>query len=923
MKKTLSMVLFLILTLTLPVVRFARSQQAADVTGVWLATDVTYAPWTFDLKQNGAMLTGRVWQNGAVQQIGEITDGKVDGDAVSFNISGPLDGGSRGVVMFAGRRNGDTIAFTRSTEKTGGAGNGLYGTSESAPKQLTATRQPAGFVTTPPDSAARARAASPAAVTRGGGTAGSIPTPPAGSEHWEAAGVGFAPWTFDLKIEGNTVTGTIGQASSDPPTHMATTRTGPFEISDGKVNGKTIEFKSTNAGTIITFQGTINGDEIQFHRSVNVTGGFNGIFGGNGATEFVAHKGRVAVVAPATAPASAPATPASPAAVAPASPLTNEPSVALNGASLERWQARNVPNAPWVFEFTIVGTAMIGTVRQGGAPREPVTIAAGKTEGANLSFKVLSPDGERTITFRGRVNGDEISFTREIKVLKGGSRGGNDLYGGSAPLQFIANRVTSRSAVTPAGPATSTQQSAEAAFPGPELLARPTDSSVTVNVVAGTAIEAYFEYGVQAGSYKDKTSVATAAANQPLVAVMNGLKPNTLYYYRMVYRRPGDSDWTARDEHSFHTQRPPGETFTFTVVSDSHMNIVAGAQVNSQLYQIALGSIARDSPDFHLDLGDTFAMDSVTTQEQANNGYLAARSFFGLISRSVPIFIVLGNHEQEEGWHLRDTADLARTPPVMSVNARKNYYPNPNPSLGSLYTGNKNNSGFGAQAINGDHLLEDYYAFQWGDALFVAIDPYWYSTTKPYMGNIGGGEPGPGSGDRWDWTLGLEQYQWLKRTLETSKARYKFIFAHNLTGGIEDYGRGGANAVPIGEWGGHDVDGTWSFDKKRPGWGVPIHQLLIDNHVSAFIHGHDHQFALEKRDGVLYQEVPMPSDAGYSNGFGRYLPKDPYTIKVMPNSGYLRFRVSPSDVTVEYVRVYLPGGGPSGEVAYSYKIVPD
>jgi hypothetical protein len=41
---------------------------------------------------------------------------------------------------------------------------------------------------------------------------------------------------------------------------------------------------------------------------------------------------------------------------------------------------------------------------------------------------------------------------------------------------------------------------------------------------------------------------------------------------------------------------------------------------------------------------------------------------------------------------------------------------------------------------NGDHLPEDYYAWEWGDALFVAIDPFWYTTTKPFIGNIGGGE---------------------------------------------------------------------------------------------------------------------------------------------------------------------------------------
>jgi hypothetical protein len=213
---------FLILALTLPIVQFARAQQSANVTGLWLATDVSYAPWTFDLKQDGSTLTGRVWQNGAVQQIGDITDGKIIGDVLSFNITGPLDSQALGVVTFKGTRNGDTIAFTRTTEKSGGAGNGLYGTGPRAPKEFTATRQPAGFVASLPGSAANAPAATPAVAAAGGttpgqtrGTAGS--TPSVGTEHWEAAGVGFAPWTFDLKVEGSTVTGTIGQASMDPP----------------------------------------------------------------------------------------------------------------------------------------------------------------------------------------------------------------------------------------------------------------------------------------------------------------------------------------------------------------------------------------------------------------------------------------------------------------------------------------------------------------------------------------------------------------------------------------------------------------------------------------------------------------------------------------------------------------------------------
>ena len=89
-----------------------------------------------------------MWQNGAVRTVGEIMDAKVNGDLVSFNISGPLDGASRGVVTFTGTRSGDTIVFSRTTERSGGIGNGLYGTGPSAPKQVTARRQPTGTVAT-------------------------------------------------------------------------------------------------------------------------------------------------------------------------------------------------------------------------------------------------------------------------------------------------------------------------------------------------------------------------------------------------------------------------------------------------------------------------------------------------------------------------------------------------------------------------------------------------------------------------------------------------------------------------------------------------------------------------------------------------------------------------------------------------------
>ena len=462
-------------------------------------------------------------------------------------------------------------------------------------------------------------------------------------------------------------------------------------------------------------------------------------------------------------------------------------------------------------------------------------------------------------------------------------------------------------------------------FPGPELLGRPTSSSVTVNVVASAAIQAYFEYGTQSGSYPYQTGTVSSTANQPLVVVISGLQSNTHYYYRMVYKQTGASAWTTRAEHSFYTQRPPGSTFTFTVTADSHINIVFG---NPSLFQQTLQNIAGESPDFHLDLGDTFAMDSVTTQAQANSSYLNMRSYFGLISPSVPIFLALGNHEQEEGWHLGD-AGFAVEPPVMSANARNEYFLNPDPLLSSFYTGNTDTT-YSAITGSSDHTIQDYYAWTWGDALFVVIDPYWYSTTKPYVGNEGGGESStPGSGNRWDWTLGLMQYLWLQQTLQNSTAKYKFIFAHQVAGGLDDYGRGGAYAVPYVEWGGNNDDGvTWTFDTNRtdvnPQWILPVHQLLVANHVTAFFHAHDHEYAHEQRDGVVYQLVPMAADATYGYGFGEYTADGVYTLKVLPNSGHLLVTVSSTNgVTVQYVRASLAAaGGTNGAVADSYNIPP-
>jgi len=119
------------------------------------------------------------------------------------------------------------------------------------------------------------------------------------------------------------------------------------------------------------------------------------------------------------------------------------------------------------------------------------------------------------------------------------------------------------------------------------------------------------------------------------------------------------------------------------------------------------------------------------------------------------------------------------------------------------------------------------------------------------------------------------------------------------------------------EWGGYNLDGTtWGFETNRPGWGTTtVHQMMIDYGVSAFFHGHDHEYAYEVRDGIVYQSLPA---ASFTGSFGIYRESDPYTERVISGSGYLRVEVEPSETTVEFV-----SSASNKNVLHTYTIEPN
>lgn len=121
------------------------SALAADFNGKWTA-DVparngNTQTITFDFHVDGSTLTGKVTtMRGDI----DISNGKVDGDTISFDTVMNFNGNSV-TISYKGTADGDNIKFTR----TFGGGMGGNGTPR-PPMEFTAKRAPAAAPATPP-----------------------------------------------------------------------------------------------------------------------------------------------------------------------------------------------------------------------------------------------------------------------------------------------------------------------------------------------------------------------------------------------------------------------------------------------------------------------------------------------------------------------------------------------------------------------------------------------------------------------------------------------------------------------------------------------------------------------------------------------------------------------------------------------------
>lgn len=380
------------------------------------------------------------------------------------------------------------------------------------------------------------------------------------------------------------------------------------------------------------------------------------------------------------------------------------------------------------------------------------------------------------------------------------------------------------------------------------------NSTIQFAVTSLSSGVAYIEYGTKSGTYAARGS--SFSLGKQVLTSITGLKSGTKYFFRLRYKTTGKT-YLATSPIALTTAASEGSAM-WAIQADPHMDENSSVEI----YNKTLDLIAASGSAFLIDLGDIFMVDKLADKSEKN-----IRARFELMKghyarlKGVPLKIVLGNHDGELGYSAFNTKKY-----------RSEYFPDQTSEL-------------------------SYFAHSESNVLHIGLDPFTYTTSNP-------------KADGWQWTLGKVQYDWLVKTLQESKEKYKFIYIHHLLVG-DAQSRGGTHIASFNEWGGKNMDGSEGFDQMRPGWGKPIHQLLKDYGVSIVFKGHDHLYVKEELDGIIYQTLPQPSHPGdatnsavaYGYGAG----------KVVGGSGYLQLRANSESVRVDFVKY-------DGSIADSYSV---
>jgi phosphodiesterase/alkaline phosphatase D-like protein len=353
------------------------------------------------------------------------------------------------------------------------------------------------------------------------------------------------------------------------------------------------------------------------------------------------------------------------------------------------------------------------------------------------------------------------------------------------------------------------------------------------------------------------------------------LSPATRYQYRVLLDAGTDQSLRPVATGSFRTQRNRAASYTAVLLTDAHTgSFPEGSQPVLTLDKVVQNA-SRARPEFVLDLGDNVAWPGSReygqkSPEAAVEAFACYRRQIGPLSINSPHFPVIGNWSGESGKFPEKSIEMV-------AGVRQAFLPGPNHLT----------------YPQGGSEREDYYAFSWGDALYVILNIQTYS--KP-------SRPDELPSLTMDvnqvteWTLGEKQMAWFATTLGKAKERFRFVCMHHPAGGNAGnaantiYGRGGARSWNTGEQ-------------------ARIHALMKKHRVQIFFYGHDHVFVDDVVDGIHYA---LPGSCGAPWKFTR---QETGYERFWPDSGHAQLEVTPDKASVSFINL-------NGEVLHTFSVVP-
>ena len=461
-------------------------------------------------------------------------------------------------------------------------------------------------------------------------------------------------------------------------------------------------------------------------------------------------------------------------------------------------------------------------------------------------------------------------------------------------------------------------------------LFRPDAHGATVQWISNRDIEMKVLAGGKRRNLDEVYRETTVGASSVRI---DRFEPGEAFFFQTTYRDVRNRRWVESRIQQVRTAPAPGNEFQIALLADSHYERVRRFNQDVVNFRVTRAAAMNSDVDFAIFLGDEALVHYIDddaeamTPQQARIRWRDWRRACVELLESTPSFLVLGNHEGEAGYYRDFRGDENDRDPVPLLRwgtaARKDYFLNP---TATTYPEGGENHGWVDDGPKTDRVellaansspLENYYAWTWGDALFVVLDVQRYTRL---------GETTPTDVEQW--TLGPDQMGWLEQTLVGSSAKWKIIVAHHVLGGYKFdlqgydydltyvYGRGGAHYANVGEQ-------------------AQITRLMKKYGAQFFLYGHDHVFAHQQTEGIhficcgrtTFLQDEWWHTPGWIEAYGSATARDPNDF--YGALGYVRLTVAPGSVRIEYIRTAQDRNGvenvdtPIGQVAYCFELTED